>query len=249
MLTNFEITLLVTITAVHCATSNNLPSYFKVCRRSDPNLEKCFKNSANELKPLLVKGIPELSIPSCEPLLIPEVVIDQGTGAVSLKSVYKDIKVYGPTQFMIKQVVVDFDKDRMKIKIFLPHLRVECKYLIDGRILMMPISGNGMSNANYSDIDATAIVRAERVKKDGDIYYNIKDFFVDFTIGHASIQLDDLFNGDEDLGRAMNSFLNENWKQVANEVKPVLEDNLAIIFKKFANKIFHKYPIKVLLPP
>ncbi|VEN48205.1 unnamed protein product [Callosobruchus maculatus] len=147
-LISFTVASLLAITAVRCAPSN-LPSYFKVCRRSDPNLEKCFKSSADELRPLLVKGIPELSIPSCEPLLIPEVVIDQGTGAVSLKSVYKDIKVYGPTQFVIKQVVVDFDKDRMKIKIFLPHLRVECKYVIDGRILMMPISGNGLSNANY----------------------------------------------------------------------------------------------------
>lgn len=47
----------------------------------------------------------------------------------------------------------------------------------------------------------------------------------------------------------MNLFLNDNWKSVANEIKPVLEDTIANIFKKFANKIFHKYPLNVLLPP
>lgn len=47
----------------------------------------------------------------------------------------------------------------------------------------------------------------------------------------------------------MNLFLNDNWRNVANEIKPVLEDTIADIFKKFSNKIYHKYPLSVLLPP
>lgn len=50
------------------------------------------------------------------------------------------------------------------------------------------------------------------------------------------------------IGEAMNLFLNDNWKQVSSEIKPVLEDTIASIFKKFANKIFHKFPLDVLLP-
>lgn len=50
-------------------------------------------------------------------------------------------------------------------------------------------------------------------------------------------------------GEAMNLFLNDNWRNVANEIKPVLEDTIADIFKKFSNKIYHKYPLSVLLPP
>ncbi|KAJ8953222.1 hypothetical protein NQ314_007387 [Rhamnusium bicolor] len=81
-----------------------MTSSFKTCRRSDPNLQKCIKKSVEELRPLLTKGIPEFDIPSCEPLYIPEVVIDKGTGAVSLKSLYKDINVYGPSKFVIKHI-------------------------------------------------------------------------------------------------------------------------------------------------
>lgn len=51
------------------------------------------------------------------------------------------------------------------------------------------------------DIDATVTMQGERIKKDGDVYFNVKDFYVDFNIGHASIQLDDLFNGDKELGQ------------------------------------------------
>lgn len=67
-------------------------------------METCIKNSVTELRPLLIKGIPEVNIPSCEPLHVPEVVIDQGSGAISLKSTYKDIKIYGPSKFVIKQI-------------------------------------------------------------------------------------------------------------------------------------------------
>lgn len=58
----------------------------------------------------------------------------------------------------------------------------------------------------------------------------------------------DLVFNDFVLGEAMNLFLNDNWRNVANEIKPVLEDTIADVFKKFSNKIYHKYPLSVLLP-
>jgi len=50
-------------------------------------------------------------------------------------------------------------------------------------------------------------------------------------------------------GNAMNLFLNENWETIVKEVKPVLEDTLADMFKTFSNNIYHKYPLDSLLPP
>lgn len=79
-------------------------SCLSICHRSDPNFTECIKGSIEKLRPLLKKGIPELGIPSCEPLIIPEVILDQGTGAVSIKANYKNIKVYGPSNFMLKTI-------------------------------------------------------------------------------------------------------------------------------------------------
>ncbi|CAH1369261.1 unnamed protein product [Tenebrio molitor] len=225
-----------------------LPSFIKVCRRSDPHLNDCIKNSVEHLRPLLAKGIPEFDIPSCEPLCIPEVVIDQGSGAVAVRSTYRNVKVYGPSKFILRHVKIDMDRDRIKIKLWLPYLELTSRYTMEGRILMMPISGSGISRGNYSNIDANVIMQGQRIKKDNETYFNIKDFYIDFNIGHATIQLDDLFNGDKELGEAMNLFLNDNWKNVANEIKPVLEDTIASIFKKLSNKIYHKYPLNLLLP-
>ncbi|RZC41969.1 takeout, partial [Asbolus verrucosus] len=169
------------------------------CHRSDPRLSDCIKNSVESLRPLLARGIPEFDIPSCEPLCIPEVVIDRGAGAVAVRSTYRDIKVYGPSQFVLRHIRIDMERNRIRIKLWLPRLQLTSKYTMEGRILMMPISGTGTSRGNYTNIDATVSMHGQRIKKDNETYFNVKDFYVDFNIGHATIQLDDLFNGNKEL--------------------------------------------------
>lgn len=44
------------------------------------------------------------------------------------------------------------------------------------------------------------MMQGQRVKKDDEIYFDVRDFYVDFNIGNAHLQLDNLFNGDEELG-------------------------------------------------
>lgn len=68
-----------------------------------------------------------------------------------------------------------------------------------------------------------------------------------FNIGAARVQLDNLFHGDPELSRAMNLFINENWRMVAAEVRPTLEKTIAEILKETADKFFEAYPINKLL--
>lgn len=49
-------------------------------------------------------GIPELNIPGCEPLVLPEIVMNQGKGSVSVQSKYTNIKIFGPTNFKLESV-------------------------------------------------------------------------------------------------------------------------------------------------
>ncbi|XP_014289100.1 protein takeout [Halyomorpha halys] len=228
--------------------AHSIPSFIKICHRDDPLLNECVKDSVEEIRPYLKTGIPELHIPSCEPLILPEVVMNQGRGSVTVQSRYTDLHIHGPTDFKLHQVKVDLDKDRVKIKLSIPKLQTKGNYTISGRILMLPISGSGESRGNYSNIEATALIQAERIKRDNKTYFHVQEFFVDFTIGHASVHLSNLFDGDKQLGDAMNEFLNDNWKNVAQEMKPVLEKTIGDLFKKFANRIYSTYPMDVLLP-
>ncbi|XP_060843532.1 protein takeout-like [Rhopalosiphum padi] len=221
----------------------------RTCHRSDPNLNDCIKGAIEDLRPQLARGIPELFIPSCEPLYIPEIVMNQGNkGSVSVQSIYRDIRVFGPSQFILKSVKVDLEKERIRIKVWLPFLHMTANYTIEGRILMLPISGAGLSEGNYTNIEANVLVQCNTIQIGGRKHFNVQDVAIDFQIGHASIYLSDLFEGDKELGEAMNTFLNDNWRHVAQEFKPILEETIGDLFKKFANKLYHTYSLDELLP-
>lgn len=143
------------------------------------------------------------------------------------------------------------DKDRIRLKLYVPRLEMVSDYSMSGKILMLPITGRGQALGNYTDIDAIVTVQGERYqdRKTEKTHFRTTEFYVDFDVGHASIHLDNLFNGDETLADAMNLFLNDNWKTVAAEIKPALEETVSSLFKTFSNKIYSKYPLDVLLPP
>ncbi|XP_050456597.1 protein takeout-like [Cataglyphis hispanica] len=231
--------------------ARNIPPFLKICHRNDPNLNECVKQSVNSLRPYLKTGIPALQIPPCEPLRVPQIEISQAVGPISITSTYTDIEVQGGTNFTLKSVKIDIDKDRVRLKLYLPRLEMIARYNMNGRIMLLPITGNGLARGNFTDIEVIATVQGERYQsqKTGEIHYRVVDFYVDFDVGNANIYLDNLFNGDGTLSNAMNLFLNDNWKVVAAEIKPALENTVSDIFKTFSNKIYSKFPLDTLLPP
>lgn len=54
--------------------------------------------------------------------------------------------------------------------------------------------------------------------------------------------LENLFNGDKLLGDTTNLFLNENWEDVINELKPVLKDAMGVITGSVIRAVFDKFP-------
>lgn len=53
---------------------------------------------------------------------------------------------------------------------------------------------------------------------------------------------ENLFNGDKLLGDTTNLFLNENWNEVINELKPALRDAIGAIATTVAKSVFLKFP-------
>ncbi len=98
------------------------------------------------------------------------------------------------------------------------------------------------------DVDATASIKADRIMKNNVEHLTVKDLFVDFNIGTADIHLDDLFDGNSELGEAMNNFLNENWKTVAAEIRPAIEDSIGNIVQGITGRLFDEYSLDQLLP-
>ncbi|XP_031842157.1 protein takeout [Nomia melanderi] len=231
--------------------SLEIPPYLKICHRSDPNLNECVKQSVNLLKPYLKDGIEALRIPPCEPLHLSKIEINQSSGPIYIHATYTNISIFDGTNIVPKGIKVDLDKNRMRLKFHIPRLRMIANYNLNGRIMLLPIVGNGIGHGNFTDIDAIITLQMERYRnrETGQNHQRVGDIYVDFEMDHASMHLDNLFDGDQTLSAAMNLFLNDNWRTVVAEIKPKLEEKIGELIKDFTNTIFSEFPEDVLLPP
>ena len=246
---------LITLLAVsHLAVGlpvPEIPPFLKICRRSDPHLNDCIKQSINSLKPYLGNGIPSLRIPPCEPFHLSQIEINQASGPIYVHAKYNNVSIFGGTNIVPKSIRLDLDKNRMRLKLYIPRLEMVTNYKLDGRILLLPIIGHGLGHGNFTNTEAIITTQMERYRNQetGRIHQRVDDIYVDFEIGHATLHLDNLFDGDETLSSAMNLFLNENWKTVVAEIKPKLEETIGDLIKNFTDSIFSAFPEDVLLPP
>jgi len=170
------------------------------------------------LRPYLYDGIPELDVPSLNPLLVPEIKVAQDSG-IQVEASFKNISIYGATNFRLRSVRSDVGSDKFRMKIWFPQLSMQGQYNIQGMLLMLPIRGHGMAYGNFSDIDGILAMKLKRVKNNGSEHYKVDFMQTEFNIGGAKIRLDNLFNGrDKELAATMNQFINENWRMVAAEM-------------------------------
>lgn len=49
-------------------------------------------------------------------------------------------------------------------------------------------------------------------------------------------------------GDAMNSFINDNWRHVIKDMRPVLEQTIGEVVKDLFNGIYTKFPLEDILP-
>lgn len=63
------------------------------------------------------------------------------------------------------------------------------------------------------------------------------------------MNFENLFNGDQVLSKSTNQFLNENWKDILGELKPVMTKAIGGIYKAIAEPIFNKFPYEELYLP
>lgn len=67
-------------------------------------MAKCIRESVEVLRPRLKKGIPEINVPSIEPLHIDEITIFNGDPPSNLKAFLRNVKVHGASDFQITKL-------------------------------------------------------------------------------------------------------------------------------------------------
>lgn len=95
-----------------------------------------------------------------------------------------------------------------------------------------------------ADVDATVTMKKEIISED-ETSEKVCDINVDFNIGGASVQLDNLFN-DPDLSIMMNKFLNTNWREITAEIRPAMGTSIENILHGIAKQLNEMYDLNKL---
>ncbi|KAG7304258.1 hypothetical protein JYU34_011199 [Plutella xylostella] len=225
-----------------------IPSFIKVCNRNDPHLNKCIINSVEELRPKISKGIPELDVPGIEPLSLGQIALARGPQGAKLTAVVNDVKVRGPSNFVIEELRSDLTKNRFDFKLLLPKLEFSGKYKMDIQVLLLRLQGRGNITGQFKDYACNVTMRGHRETRGDEEYLTFDPFKVKLRVGQSNIYLTNLFDGDPVLGPATNRVISENSNVFLEEIRPVLERSLGEIFTEMANKITSKFTYKELFP-
>jgi len=80
-------------------------SYIKLCKRKDPEINKCVVNSIENLRNKLKTGIPELNVPPIEPLMLKHIQLLRNSQStrfdLNLTNIQVTIKAYAFITFSI----------------------------------------------------------------------------------------------------------------------------------------------------
>lgn len=101
----------------------------------------------------------------------------------------------------------------------------------------------------FSDnVDIKVKFAPNLVTKNGKQHIQIpaNKFKLVFDTTRLYLRLDNLFNGDKTLGDSMNLFLNENWRDILQELKPAVRETFAQILSGIINSVFDKIPYNEL---
>lgn len=113
-------------------------------------------NVANEIVSKGKLGYPELGLPVFDPLRIEKMNIEQGgTGPVNLKILLRNFYMSGLSNLQFRKVEgfpANFERAKVEFHFLYPVLHIEGPYKLDGKVLILPVQGDGIANLTFCKI-------------------------------------------------------------------------------------------------
>jgi len=79
-------------------------SYIKPCKRDDPGVNDCLKKLVEDLRPFISKGIAEMHILPLDPMVVPSVIMNQGSSSVNFEAIFTDLKGFGAKNYQVQKL-------------------------------------------------------------------------------------------------------------------------------------------------
>jgi len=225
-----------------CFVTAKFPKDIQKCKYGDGD---CIVAEANRILHSFAGGHAGLNLVQIDPLHISDITLKQGSESpVNIELKFKESDLIGLSahDFYSFKGFQKGDHGVHEIKLRGPVLNWIGPYKISGRMLILPIQGEGMSNLTLVGPDLTITFTGKTTTRNGKEYLYIDDMKLTFTIERFHTYFGNLYNGDKLLGDSTNVFLNENWEDIFNELKGLIFDAFGLVMQNILNSIFRKIP-------
>ncbi|CAK1578491.1 unnamed protein product [Parnassius mnemosyne] len=239
-----NLVLFVTFLCNTNAEHGQLPSYMKKCDLKH-GFSDCVKAQIEKSLPLFTKGIPELGVPSTDPVLLDDIRLD-GNG---LNLSFTNAAMHGLSKCLLTQLKVDIGTEEEEFDLaFKGNLSLTAKYNIDGKILILPIVGEGDATVIAQNIEVNIQSKLAHVKDSkGQSHLKLVTPNYKYDIQRTIFDLKNLFNGNKELAATTLTFANENWRQLMDDLSPPIIKQIVRTVVKAINKFFSKIAISDMI--
>ncbi|KAJ3635306.1 hypothetical protein MTP99_008223 [Tenebrio molitor] len=238
---NRLLVLLASFAVISCV---KLPPNFKKCNRNEPTWKECVLEAGRDGIPQLNRRYEELNLPNIEPFTLPELSISGGSGTSVVTQTYKKSKISGLTKIKVDKLEFDFANKMFEVAGVVPELEMMGPYKLDGKILLLPVQGEGDSVARLKNVKVELLMKYEEVKKKGKTHMKYVSGKAKIQPGSVFFRFENLFNGDKILGEQINTVINENWKVFYEDMEETFEEVVMQIVINMVNKFFAKVSIE-----
>nr|XP_018897189.1 PREDICTED: circadian clock-controlled protein-like [Bemisia tabaci] len=224
--------------------------YKKPCKQNDAKFTDCLLKTARVGVVELKNGDSKRHLPSINPFFLPKMEITTGSDQVGLKFKMQDVNIHGLPDIQFLNIKGDEKIHKYEWVIQTKTINLDGNYIAGGKILILPVVGNGKFQFSLKDMKCRLKIKHELEKKaDGKEYIKFTQvqFIID-DVKHVRYTLHNLFNGDKLLGGQILTFINQAWREVFEEVKPGIEQTMSEVIKYLITPLT-RVPYDYIFPP
>jgi len=144
----------------------------------------CLVRVINQVISSKKEGYPELGIPPFDPLKVEKMdIVSAGDGPVSLKLYLKNIEIFGLSGIEFSSIegfnhIEETGKIDMKFNI--PFMQILGPYKVEGRMLVLPVQGDGIANMTLLGLDTQLKMLVRKYEQKGKVYLKIEKTKLNF---------------------------------------------------------------------
>ncbi|XP_060533718.1 uncharacterized protein LOC132706405 [Cylas formicarius] len=219
---------------------------FRKCKINSQDADACLSVAIEDAVKEIKSGVPEFGIPQIDPLKVDSLSVDAGVGAVHFAQHYKNLVVTGFGEFKVNQSHLDLDNGNLTFWTIHPKIEQRSDYDIDGKILMLPMKGNGPCTLTLTNVLITNEILFDTEPKDSEVFLHVQRYTMRVHPTRANFNFENLFGGNKMLGDNINDLLNREWEVILADIKGGYELYYSTLFQDWAGKIFDRTPIDQL---